>query len=276
MSISASVVLYKNSPQEVRTALKPLLECSLQISVYVIDNSPAAIRLDPALISKTEYIKTTHNLGYGAAHNLVLKKVLSSGFKYHLVLNPDVNFSVEVVERLYDFIQNSPDAGMVMPMVCYPDGNNQNLARLLPTPGKLLIRLSQRLLPHRLVHRVNREYELHDLDLDHPVQVPSLSGCFMFLRCEALRRAGIFDERFFLYFEDYDLVRRVGSLYKTVYYPGVSITHGYARASRQNGKAFLHHVHSAVKYFNKWGWYKDKQRDEANAAMTARRFTKKC
>ncbi|MFN2344028.1 MAG: hypothetical protein ABR542_11790, partial [Desulfonatronovibrio sp.] len=94
--------------------------------------------------------------------------------------------------------------------------------------------------------------------------VPSLSGCFMFLRCEALKEVGLFDERFFLYFEDYDLNRRISQKYKTVFYPLSSIVHHFERASRRDPIAFRHHLFSAVRYFNKWGWFFDSKRREEN------------
>ena len=270
MTISSSVVFYQNSREDVYTVVRALLECGLCSDVFIIDNSPEPVRLDSSLTSRIEYIKPSRNIGFGAAHNLALRKSLDRGCQYHLVINPDVHFSKTLVQVLYNYMQANPDVGIGMPRVCYPDGSNQHLAKLLPEPGWLAVRLLNRLLPEGLVHRVNRKYELHDLDLDQPVQVPSLSGCFMFLRCEALRRAGLFDERFFLYFEDYDLVRRVGSLYKTVYYPELSITHDFARASRRSVRAFLHHVFSAVRYFNKWGWFSDMHRDSINNDVLSR------
>ncbi len=240
------------------------------MDIVVIDNSREPVRLDFDNLSGIEYIKTRHNIGFGAAHNLAIKMSLERGAKYHLVINPDVRFSAAVLEELYQFMESNPDVGNVMPKVCYPDGSNQYLAKLLPRPGWLLVRLFHFLLPAGLVYRVNREYELHELDLEHPVQVPSLSGCFMFLRCDALKKAGLFDERFFLYFEDFDLIRRISWHYKVVYYPRLFITHDYARTSRKSLRAFVAHVSSAVKYFNKWGWFCDRQGDLINSRILSR------
>ncbi len=71
------------------------------------------------------------------------------------------------------------------------------------------------------------------------------------------RESGLFDPRFFLYMEDVDLCRRIGAIAQTVYYPGVSVTHGYAKGSYKNRKLMLHHIRSAVRYFGKWGWVFD-------------------
>ena len=257
-------MLYKNEPGQVHFVLKSLAESKVDVQVYIIDNSPQPVDLDPGFLPSAHYIKTKKNIGFGAAHNLAIEKSLDSGTKYHLVLNPDVYFSPGVIEELHEYMEAHPDVGNIMPLVCYPDGNNQYLAKLLPTPGHLAIRLFHRFIPASLVAKVNRKYELQDLSLDRPVQVAALSGCFMFLRCRALREAGLFDERFFLYFEDFDLIRRINSRYKVIYYPKVSIKHHFERASRKNLHAFLCHLASGVKYFNKWGWRRDEQRKLIN------------
>ncbi len=265
MSISFSIVLYNNGQEDINNVLQSLDQSRVQKKIYIVDNSPGQVKLNLELPPEAEYIKTARNIGFGPAHNLALQKALDMGTKYHLVLNPDLDFSSSVIDELYSYMEANPDVGNVMPMVCYPDGSNQYLAKLMPTPGKLLVRLFHRFLPARLVNAVNRTYELWDLPLDKPIQVPSLSGCFMFLRVEALRWAGLFDERYFLYFEDFDLVRRIGLKYKIIYYPQVAIYHDFARASRRNWAAFAAHVASAVKYFNKWGWLEDKYRQDVNS-----------
>ncbi len=99
---------------------------------------------------------------------------------------------------------------------------------------------------------------------DKIMQVPSLSGCFMMLRTDILKKTGGFDERFFMYCEDLDLCRRIGSLSKTVFYPGVTVIHNYEKGSYKNVNLLKYHIISAVKYFQKWGWLFDHQRKKIN------------
>ncbi|MFN2268658.1 MAG: glycosyltransferase, partial [Desulfonatronovibrio sp.] len=216
------------------------------------------------ILKQAQYIEVRKNIGFGAGHNLAIKKAIENKSKYHLVINPDIYFMPGVLEDLYEYMESNPDVGNVMPLVTYPDGRNQYLAKMMPDPFTLILRLFYRYLPEHTVEKLSRNYELQDLPLDRPVEVPSLSGCFMFLRCEALKEVGFFDERFFLYFEDYDLNRRISQKYKTVFYPLSSIVHHFERASRRDPIAFRHHLFSAVRYFNKWGWFFDSKRREEN------------
>jgi len=96
------------------------------------------------------------------------------------------------------------------------------------------------------------------------MEVPYLSGCFMFMRVEVLKKIGLFDERFFMYLEDTDLSRRIHRVSKTIYYPEVSIYHEYGKGSYKNPRLSLYHIKSAFKYFNKYGWFFDKERVRVN------------
>jgi hypothetical protein len=98
------------------------------------------------------------------------------------------------------------------------------------------------------------------------MDVPYLSGCFMFFRNAALEKSGLFDERFFMYFEDTDLTRRMHRHYRTVYYPHTYICHEYRKDSYKSLRLLGIHILSAVKYFFKWGVI-DRERKIINAAV---------
>jgi GT2 family glycosyltransferase len=86
----------------------------------------------------------------------------------------------------------------------------------------------------------------------------------MFFRTSALETIGFFDEIFFMYPEDIDITRRMHRIYKTMYYPEVSIIHAHTAESYKNLKMFFIHILNIIKYFNKWGWFFDKERREIN------------
>jgi GT2 family glycosyltransferase len=81
---------------------------------------------------------------------------------------------------------------------------------------------------------------------------------------DALKKAGLFDEQFFLYTEDADLTRRIQKYYRTVFFPHVTIYHHHARGSYKDPRLMLYNIISAIKYFNKWGWFFDAERDRIN------------
>ncbi|MGJ7918801.1 glycosyltransferase family 2 protein [Massilia sp. LXY-6] len=85
------------------------------------------------------------------------------------------------------------------------------------------------------------------------------------MRLETVQRAGLFDERFFLYFSDVDLSRRVGRIARTVFVPHVAVVHDDGRASYRDWRRLAQHLISTARYFNKWGWLRDEERARINA-----------
>jgi hypothetical protein len=86
------------------------------------------------------------NPGFGAVHNIAMRKSIKISAKYHLILNPDVYFEQGVLEELFTYMENNPDVELFMPKVLYPNGEIQYLYRLLQTPFDLLFR---RFLPFK-------------------------------------------------------------------------------------------------------------------------------
>ncbi|WP_297272901.1 glycosyltransferase family 2 protein [uncultured Bacteroides sp.] len=259
--ITASIVAYHTPINE----LSNLLECVIKSSIdklYLIDNSSNdSLRDVGNLSSKIVYIHSA-NLGFGHGHNLAIKKAIEFGAQYHVVINPDIYWDGDVIESLATYLDNHQNCGLVMPKVLYPNGNIQYLCKLLPTPLNLF---GRRFLPFKeLQRKIDEHYELHFTGYNKEMEVPSLSGCFMFLRVDVLKKVGIFDERYFMYAEDLDLCRRIGEVSRTMFYPEVSVYHAYEKGSYKNKKLLKYHICSVIKYFNKWGWIFDKKRTQKN------------
>jgi GT2 family glycosyltransferase len=264
--LNISIVLYHNREEQIKKAIESVLNTDLNITLYLVDNSSTnSLRELERIDKRIVYIFNNSNLGFGKAHNIALKKSIEKNIPYHLVLNPDVYFEKGVLEELYDFMENNKDVGLVMPKVLYPNGNIQYLCKLLPTPLDLFGRRFLNFGPFKkIVEKRNEVYELRFTGYDKIMEVPYLSGCFMFIRVEVLKKVGLFDERFFMYLEDTDLSRRIHKVAKTVYYPYVHIYHGYGKGSYKSLKLLYYHIKSAIKYFNKYGWFLDKEREEIN------------
>lgn len=259
--ITASLVTYHTRPSDLIRLINCVQKSNISI-FYIVDNSSNdSLREYSKLSDKIKYIHS-ENLGFGHGHNIAIELALQTNSKYHVVINPDIYWNGNVIEDLEKFMDKNPDCGQVMPKILYPNGDIQYLCKLLPTPIDLL---GRRFMPFRSIQKkLDRKYELHDSGYNKKMEIPSLSGCFMFLRTDVLRKVGIFDNRYFMYAEDLDLCRRIGEVSKTIFYPNVVVFHEYEKGSYKSKKLLKYHICSIVKYFNKWGWFFDKKRKAVN------------
>lgn len=264
VALNVSIVIYKTNEEKIHRLVTLLRQCEMVKDVFIIDNSPSsfAAPMDMEAI----YIFNNKNYGYGRAHNIALRKTIEDKVPYHLVLNPDVTFDPLIIPGLLQYMNSNTAIGSLMPKIFYPNGDLQYLCKLLPTPLDLF---GRRFLPKWMMKSRKRLFELRDSGYDRMMNVPYLSGCFMLLRTSALENVGLFDERFFLYPEDIDLTRRIHRQYKTIFYPYISVIHEYGRGSYKNIKLLWFHIVNMCRYFNKWGWFFDKERKEINARCIA-------
>jgi len=259
--LSASIVVYKTDPLQLKQVMDCFLTSSVTGQLTIIDNSPTDQLRQLCEISNVSYIFNGINLGYGKAHNIALKKSLDQSL-YHLVLNPDVYFEHDTLERIFHFMEEHPHAGLAMPKVFSAEGQLQMLCKLLPTPLDLATR---RFFPFdSWFKKLNGRYEMRSTGYDRVMNVPFLSGCFMFLRTSAIKQVGLFDERFFLYAEDTDLSRRLHEQFDTLFFPGAEIRHIHARGSYKDFWLTMQNLKSAIQYFSKWGWFFDADRMAIN------------
>ena len=260
--VSVSIVVYENDKNLLLRVVSCVLESQLLTSLYIIDNSSTnKLREIFPQDSRLEYIFMNSNNGFGAGHNFIMRQPEKMG-KYHLVLNPDVSFAPGTLEKLYDYMENNPDVGNVMPKIIYPNGDLQYLCKLLPTPMDWIGRM---FIPFKSIKkRINDKFEMRFADYESEMNVPYLSGCFMFLRKSVIEEVGVFDEGIFMYGEDTDLNRRIYQRYRTMYYPKVTITHAFEKGSHKSLRLFWIHVKAAIYYLNKWGWFFDKERRGIN------------
>lgn len=263
--LTVSIVLYKTDFDQLVRCINSVNN-SIDAIIFLIDNSPTnELEKVVSLFKNIKYIFCPANPGYGAGHNVALRAALQIGGSYHLVLNADVYFDASTIGSLVNYMNRRPEVGLVMPKVLFPDNNIQYLCKLVPTPFDLISRM---ILPEKIRKKTNYKFEMRSTNYSKEMFVPYLSGCFMFLRIEALRKCGLFDERFFLYPEDIDLSRRIAIEYKTMFYPKVIIYHEYGAASKKSIKMLLIHTFNIIKYFNKWGWIFDSDRRKLNKLAT--------
>lgn len=261
-----SVVLYHNTQAQLKRLLAGFGSSPTGIKLFFVDNTPggcAAIN-QIVLPDFVTYLPQKENIGFGAGHNLVINKP-NNDAAYNLILNPDAHFAPGTLQTIISYMQANPDVALLMPKIVWPNGEDQGLRKLLPTPFDLVLRRFMPGFLRQLFAAAEARYQLHQLNPNLPADVPVLSGCFMFCRAQALQNIGGFDENYFLYVEDVDLCRRMLSQGKNRYWPGVSVVHEYQKESYKTGKQLQWHIQSAVYYFNKFGWLFDSFRKQTNA-----------
>ncbi|MDO6812874.1 glycosyltransferase [Tenacibaculum soleae] len=262
MILTVSIVLFNNEINEVKKLLSDFFSSTINLYVFIIDNSHENNYNFFKEYKSLEYIYNNENLGYGKAHNIAIRKAIELNSKYHAVVNPDIRLGKNLVSQLILFMDRNKEIGLSAPKVLYPSGKLQFLCKLIPTPKDLIIRRFLRV--KKIVKKRDEKYELRNFNYNSNIDIPYVSGCFMFFRTSILKKVNGFDERFFLYFEDLDLTRRVNELCRTVFFSEAFIYHVYNKESYKKNKVFLHHLVSSIKYFNKWGWFFDEKREEIN------------
>ena len=262
-SITASIVTYKTDKSELARVVQCMLRGSSTLTIYVVDNSPTD-GLRPMIndFNNIIYIHNPSNPGFGAAHNIAISKAIQMGSLYHFIVNPDIYFDDEVISKMTQKMQKSSSIGMLMPRILNPDGSPQFLPKLLPSPWHILWRKVK--WPKREFQHFIDQYELRSLCELHTISVPILSGCFTLLNLEVIKEIGFYDEAFFMYFEDWDLSRRIHQKYQTLYFPEVAVFHEYHSGANHDMKLFKIFLRSAYHYFTKWGWFIDKERKAVN------------
>lgn len=261
-NLTVSVVLFNTDVEEISNISETILRSNLKTKLFFIDNSPTnKLKLVIKKDDQIEYIHSGKNVGFGSGHNMAIKCAKDIA-EFHLVLNADVNFDVNILNTMYDFMVKNQNVGLLAPKILNPDGSIQYSAKLLPSPANLIVR---RFIPSKsLKEKMDYNYELHFSNFDRIIEVPYVMGCFMFINTKVFKEVNGFDERFFMYPEDIDLTRRIHKYFKTLYYPEVTIVHQHGRGSYKSNKLLYYHITSMIKYFNKWGWFFDKDRKEIN------------
>lgn len=260
VDVVVSFVLYRTPPAEVDHAIACALASACSVHVIVVDNGGSAWR--PPADDRISVVLAPSNLGYGRGHNAAF--ALRAGHaRFHVIANTDVSFAPHVLPELIDYLQRAPAVAAVAPRVRYPDGRLQPTARLLPAPLDLLRRrLGQRQRPRDAFVRVG-------IDARKAMSLPFLSGCFLVVRADVLDRIGGFDPRFFVYGEDVDLSRRLHREGPTVLLPEVEIGHLFRSERAPSARRFALLVQGYARYFAKWGWVRDADRDEINRRAMA-------
>ncbi|MFK8047876.1 MAG: glycosyltransferase family 2 protein [Halioglobus sp.] len=269
--LSVSIVLYGSSLEHLQSTLQSLLLSSSKarqddyletLSLYIVDHSvdsaySAQVRsllenIPDAEFFSINYHVAEQNTGFGAGNNYPLENLQSD---FHLVLNPDVEIAKPAISVALNHLLIDEAVVLLSPRVTGEDGSQEYLCKRFPTVFVLLLRAFSPVFLRRLFQARLDDYEMRDVCSGVEVaNIDLASGCFMMLRSEPFTKVGGFNEKYFLYFEDFDLTLRLRDFGRTVFDPAVEIVHhgGYAAS-----KGFRHvamFMRSGVRFFNTHGW----------------------
>lgn len=172
-------------------------------TIIVVDNAssdgtPALLR---AAFPRVCLIEPGVNLGFAGGNNLALRRLLADNTPYILLLNPDTEVVGDAIPRLLAWLAARPDLVAVGPQLRYGDGSTQPSRRRFPTRASLL--WESTVLERRWpANPWAQHYRCADIPDDVAQPVDWLVGAALLVRTAAIRRAGLLDERFFLYSEE--------------------------------------------------------------------------
>ena len=197
-------------------------------------------------------IKGKENLGFAKGNN---RAIAAAPSKVYVLVNPDVTFKPQTITKLHSTLNSTKDIAIVCPKLLYLDRTVQPSVRRFPTFIYLLLKI---LLGEKLQNRFYPfNYYYADLVTSQEVmEVEWGIGAFMMISGDYVTKYGLFDERFFLYFEDVSLCRDAWkNNYRVLFHPNVSALHIYSRSSTRAGfnRLTLIHIISALKFFAKYG-----------------------
>ena len=247
-NITASIVIYKENFKVLEKAMDSFLGSTLSKKLYIIDNSPSNVFKNKIQNDSVEYIYSDKNIGFGKGHNSILPKLTIEN-KYHLILNPDVSFDPEILEKLVLKMESSESLSMIAPRVLNTNNELLHTARRYPSLFELIFRFLG------VFKKFTTTGEYKNQNHKKSFSPDFVQGSFMLFKTEDLLRLNGFDNRFFMYMEDVDICKRIDQLgKKKLFYPKVEIIHTHRKGSSKSIKLFIIHISSIIKYFMKWGF----------------------
>lgn len=190
-------------------------------------------------------LENRENIGFARANNLAIEK--STG-EFVMLLNPDTEVRDDVIEKMVDFIEKSPDVGAVGPRLENPDGSLQESA--YPEPS--LIREFWRMF-HLDRLRYFAVYPMDRWRLDQAKQVDVLMGACLLIRRKVIEQVGLLDASFFMYSEEVDFCTRIRNYgWRISYLPQTSVIHFGGQSTQQvSQEMFLQLYQGKIQYFRK-------------------------
>jgi GT2 family glycosyltransferase len=223
---------------------------NIEAEVIIVDNASSDNStgyLQP-IFPLFQFISNPVNEGFAKANNKAI--VIAKG-EYILFLNPDTVVPEDCFHKCISFMNSHESAGAAGVKMLNGKGEFlKESKRGFPSPMVSFWKMTglTGMFPRSPVFS---KYYLGDLDENRDHEVDVISGAFMMVKKEALRKTGGFDERFFMYAEDIDLSYRIKLAgYKNYYFAGTSIIH-YKGASTKKDFKHVRLFYKAMSQFVK-------------------------
>lgn len=262
IKLSISIVVYQEIFLQIKDCLSSLIGSipdEIRYEITLVDNGALELNKDFSFEIELKkcfpnlpiyYLVSTKNGGYGYGHNQV---ILKSQADYHLILNNDVYMMPNTLKNALDFMQQHKQVGMLVPDVYDMDEKRVYLCRHNPS---LWISFLRRFAPSflkKIFQKQLSKFQMQDKNYNENMfKLSNPTGCFMFCRLELLKQLGGFDEKFFMYYDDSDLGRRMAKISLIAYSPAVKIKHVWRRAAYQDRRMTWIASKSALYYSWKW------------------------
>lgn len=205
---------------------------TLDIEIFVIDNASKddSVARVVAEFPEIHLITNQTNVGFGRANNQVLPHYTG---KYLLLLNTDAFVAPTTIQTTYDFMQAHQETGILGVRLLGRDGVLQPSCRYFPTPLNIFLTTTGLFKCLPFVKLVD------DMQWDHNDvrQCDWVPGCYYLIRREVIEQVGLFDSRYFLYYEEVDhcyATKKAG--WQVTYFPDTSVVHIGGESAKTDNK----------------------------------------
>lgn len=223
-------------------------------SYLVVDNASVDNSLEclDKVCPEAFVLSNTMNVGFGRANNQLLDHLQG---KYALLLNTDAFVASDSLDKTIEYMEAHPECGVLGVRLVGRDGDLQPSCRYFPTPMNVFVSRTGlgRFFPWLKM--------VDEMSWDHSSvrECDWLPGCFYLVRREVLDQVGLFDPRYFLYYEEVDHCKRVKEAgWKVVFYPHTTVVHiggesskSVAQLEAASRQISSYQIESELLYFRK-------------------------